>query len=205
MQLTSAAIVLLAWSVLGMSSRAQDATKTASPGQEQLNAKFSTKGNAKARGVDFSISYPSNWIEEEVASPSIVHRFRSPDTDAQMLIAARKLSEKPLSEERIASIIADRNIVEKLVAPKGGVAAFTLAKIGAVPVAIVEAKDSGEHAGAIVTSRMLYLVIIRGDTLATVVCSVGGRSVSEEAVQLGFEIYRPTFKKMLDSVAFESN
>jgi hypothetical protein len=178
---------LILMTVIATLASTNAAAQAADPAREFVDGNrrtFSAKGHPKAKGVNFTIAYPSSWAAAEGERPNIVQKFVS-DGGRGLESAMIITKELPLP----AGVVLEKEDMRDLftlselrgMVPDGAV--FIGAKsteIEGVPAGILEYVMRRERAGVVIQVHTWTLNFISGKVLVQVQFAVGGSAESGE-------------------------
>lgn len=171
--------------------------------QEGKVIKFSVLGHAKAKGANFSIKYPQSWMAKEGERPNVVQNFVSDNGkgfEMTMILTKAIPPDEPLSEADILNYFSSQGLADFV--PQGGkFLRASSTKIEAEPAGLFEYTQRQQRAGMEIEMHIMGLAFFQGRTLVTVMCGVYGSSAGEASRR--FELFRPLFSIMLNSIIFD--
>jgi len=179
------------------------------PAREYLNGHrttFSTKDHPKAKGVHFTIDYPSTWAAAEGKRPNIVQKFVSEGGRGleSVMIITKDLPLPPgtiITEQDQKDLFSPSELPGMLPQDATIVDAQST-QIEAAPAGILEYKIRGERAGITVLVHAWTLSFFSGNTLVQVQFQVGGLPGSESDVSRRMAEFKPLFMLMANSIVF---
>ena len=198
--LIAAALLLLPSSLLA---------QAADPAREFLDGSrttFSTKGHAKANGVNFTIAYPNSWAAAEGERPNIVQKFVSEGGRGleMAMIITKELPLPPgtvLTTEDLKELFSPSELRGMLPSEAIFVDARST-RIEAEPAGILEYTMRVERAGMTWLTHAWTLTFVSGNTLVQVQFHVGGPATSEKDVARRMAAFKPLFTLMANSIVF---
>lgn len=181
--------------------------QAADPAREFLEGShttFSTKGHAKAKGVNLTITYPNSWAAAEGERPNIVQKFVSEGGRGleMAMISTKELPLPPgtvLTTEDLNELFAPTELRQML--PSGAI--FVDARstqIEAEPAGILEYTMRADRAGMTILIHAWTLNFLSGNTLVQVHFQVGGPATSERDVARRMAAFKPLFTLMANSI-----
>lgn len=181
----------------------------ADPAREFLDGSrttFSTKGHAKAKGVNFTIAYPNSWAAAEGERPNLVQKFVSKGGRGleMVMIITKELPLPPgtvLAHEDLKELFVPSELRGML--PDGAV--FVDARsteIEAAPAGILEYTMRAERAGMTLLIHAWTLNFLSSNTIVQIQFQVGGPAGSERDVAQRMAQFKPLFTLMANSVVF---
>ena len=177
--------------------------ETAREFQEGKVVKFSVLGHAKSKGTNFSIKYPQSWMAKEGDRPNTVQSFVSDHgkgLEVVSIITKAIPPEEPFSKADIPSYLSPDQ-VGRDIPPGAKLIRAVSTKIEAEPAAIIEYSIQQDRAGMVLESHIMALQFFQGRTFVMVSFYVGRLSEAEAARR--FELCRPLFFQMINSIVFD--
>lgn len=171
--------------------------------QEGKTIKFTVLGHAKSKGANFSIKYPQSWMAKEGDRPNTVQSFVSDHgkgLEVVSIITKAIPPEEPFSKADIPSYLSPDQ-VGRDIPPGAKLIRAVSTKIEAEPAAIVEYSIQQDRAGMVLESHMMSLQFFQGRTFVMVSFYIGSLSDAETARR--FELCRPLFFQMINSIVFD--
>jgi hypothetical protein len=169
-------------------------------------ATFSTRDHLKAKGVNFTIAYPSGWLASEGERPNIVQKFVS-EGGRGLEMAMIVTKELPLpagtivTDEDMREIFSPAGLQEML--PTGAVfVGAQSTEIEATPAGILEYSMRSERAGMTVLIHAWTLNFLYAQTLVQVQFQVAGSTQSAEEVVRRMATFKPLFVLIANSIVF---
>lgn len=165
---------------------------------------FSTKDHPKAKGVNFTISYPNSWAALEGIRPNIVQKFVSNSGKglASAMILTKDLQLPPgtiVSEAELEDLFAPTEL--RGMVPSGAVFVDAKStKIEGIPAGILEYTSRTERAGMEVEIHVWSLNFVTSDTLVQIFFQVGGLAGTEGDLSLRMAEFKPLFTLMANSI-----
>ncbi len=166
---------------------------------------FSSKGNPKAKGVNFTISYPQSWLASDAERPNIVQKFVSDGGRglASMMILVNDLGLPPgtvLTVEDQREMFSESEM-RSSVPPGATFLDGGLTQIEGIPAGSLDFFMVSERAGIRVASRTWCLNFVGDNKFVQVQFSIGGAATaSERELSAQMEQYKPLFKLMANSI-----
>lgn len=180
---------------------------TADPAREFLDGNrttFNTQNHAKAKGVHFTIAYPSSWAAKEGTRPNIVQKFVSEGGRGQeMALIITKALPLPagtgFTEADLKEFFTPTEMKEML--PAG--AKFINAKqtrIEGLPAGILEFSMRQERAGLAINLQVISYIFIHRSTMVQFQCTVSGLAASQGDISRRMATFKPLFTLMANSI-----
>lgn len=167
---------------------------------------FSTKDHPKAKGVNFTIAYPSTWAAAEGERPNIVQKFVS-EGGRGLEVAMIITKHLPIPPGTVVTEQDQRDQFSsselRAMLPPG--ATFVDAQptqIEAIPAGILEYKMRVERAGMAFMIHAWTLIFLSGNTLVYVQFQVGELDGSDGDVSRRMDAFKPLFFLMANSIVF---
>jgi hypothetical protein len=190
-----------------MSMSNHSIAQPADPAREFLDGyhnTFSTKGHPKAKGVNFTIAYPSSWAAAEGERPNIVQKFVS-DGGRGLESAMIITKEFPLPAGTVLTKqdLRDLFTLSELhgMLPDGAVfVGGKSTEIEGIPAGILEYVIRGERAGVELLFHTWTLNFLSGKILVQVQFGVGAPAESERDVSRRMAAFKPLFVLMSNSI-----
>lgn len=174
-----------------------------------VKSKYSTKGHPKAKGINISIEYPSDWKATEGQRPNIVQRFSDDAKDGitRACVVGIKDTPKVLSllpkEDLVNEAFSDDALKEMV--PKGAV--FISGKqteYDGEPGAWMIYSIEEQRAGMAFKMYILQQIFFYSGKMITVQCSIGGLTQFDDKVHEIFNQYVPLFQQIGNSVVIHN-
>jgi hypothetical protein len=185
----------------------QSAALSADPTREFLDGNrgsFSTKGHPKAKGVNFTIAYPSSWAAAEGDRPNVVQKFVSNGgRGLESVVIITKELPLPAGTVLTKQDLRDLFTLEELREGVPDGALFVGAKsteIEGIPAGILEYVILGERTGVELVIHTWALNFISGTILVQVQFAVAGSVESEHDVSRRMASFKPLFILMANSI-----
>ncbi len=125
----------------------------------------------KAGGLDFSVSYPSNWTSKEGKRPHIVQMFVAPDPGEFFTVTV--LDQQPNGQSANDEFISKDGMMALL--PGGAeMISHTITKLDGEKSGMTECVFKNERAGIKMEMRAVYFAVPIKDKLIILTGSVGG-------------------------------
>jgi hypothetical protein len=181
--------------------------QSADPAREFLDGNrrtFSTKDHPKAKGVNFTIAYPSSWAAAEGERPNIVQKFVSGGGRGleSVMIITKELPLSPgavLTEEDMRDLFTLSELRGML--PDGAIfVGAQSTEIEGTPAGILEYVIRGERAGVEFQIQTWTLNFISGKILVQIQFGVGGPTRSDIGVSRRMAVFKPLFVLMANSI-----
>ncbi len=166
--------------------------------------KYSTEGHPKAKGINISIEYPTNWQRSEGERPNIVQTFTSDESNSftQCLILIKDMpsfmklfSTEELSDEMFTQETLKEMIPESATFIKGEQTKYD-GQSGAWMIYMTQSERAGLTA-EIYTLQHMFLF---SGKLIVLQCGVAGLAGSGATVENEFAQYLPLFQLMGNSI-----
>jgi hypothetical protein len=159
---------------------------------------YSTKGHAKAKGVNMTIRYPLSWKREEASRPNTVQRWTSDGGHGTSFfaIATKQIPRDTLSELK-ETLFTEESIRSTF--PEGTkTIRFAVSKLEQQKVGIYEFESSSERLELTLKFRGILYYFLVDDVLVNVqfMASDGGNGSPEERL----EQIRPLVQMIMQSV-----
>jgi hypothetical protein len=165
---------------------------------------FSTDGHPKAKGVNFTIAYPSSWAAAEGERPNIVQKFVSNGGRGleSAVIITKELPLPPgtvLTKQDLRSLFTLSELRGWV--PDGAVfVGAQSTEIEGVPAGILEYVARGERAGVGLQIHTWALNFISGKILVQIQFGVSGSAESEHDVSRRMAALKPLFVLIANSI-----
>lgn len=166
---------------------------------------FSIKAHPKAKGTDFTISYPIGWKAEEGERPNVVQKFTSDDgtgleTVIVMTLDMRDANGKSPSKRDIDAILNPANGRQQIPDGSKFVSAERISVEGD-PALAIEFVQKSDRAGIALMTQTWSVFFVQGTTLVQVMCMVAGSPDADEAwIGARMAQFKPLFKLMVNSI-----
>lgn len=168
---------------------------------------FSTKDHPKAKGVHFTIAYPSSWSREEGERPNIVQKFVSEGGRGleSVMIITKDLPLSPgtvISEQDQKEFFSPSELRGML--PKGATLVDAQAtSVDGTPAGVLEYTLRAENVGISLPIHAWTLNFISGITLVQVAFQVAGPPTGLESdVSRRMAQFKPLFRLIANSIVF---
>ena len=166
--------------------------------------KYSTEGHPKAKGINISIEYPTNWQRSEGEGPNVVQQF-TPKTSNIFIQCILLIKDQPsfmklFSSEDISDAMFTQETLKEMI-PEG--ATFIKGeptKYDGQPGAWMIYVTQSERAGLRAEMYNLQHMFLYSGNLITLGCSVGGLAGSGATVENEFARYLPLFQLLGNSI-----
>ncbi len=167
---------------------------------------FRTKGHPKAKGVDFSVSFPSSWSNREGNRPNIIQFFQSGAGHGPIMcnLMVKDIplpaGYKPTSEE--LKEFFQPNQLKDMV-PDGGtfIDAKSIVLEGA-PAGMIVSDQTMQRLDLSLTMRMTQFVTIQGSSMIFIQFMVAKIPDSKESLDDLQEKYLPTYRAIANTFVF---
>ncbi len=167
--------------------------------------KYFTEGHPKAKGINISLEYPSNWQRSESDSPNIVQEFMSDTPDGLFLMQCILLiNDQPsfmrvFSSENISDVMFEQETLRELI-PEGasfikGAPTKYDGQPGAWMIYMMESESAGQYAEFYTLQHMF----LYSGKLIVLQYSIGGLLDSVKTVEQEFGRYLPLFQLLGNS------
>lgn len=164
---------------------------------------FSTKNHPKSKGLNMSFKYPDNWISEEGERPNVVQKFTNDDDGYAMCLILTKSLPVPddytITDEEIDQFFTLEE-AGAMIPPGSELISFNKTRIEALPAGILEYRTQGERAGTAIELYIVSYVFIFRNVMVFFQCSVGDIPDHRFRIKQQFELLRPVFKQMANSI-----
>ena len=159
---------------------------------------FRTKDHPKAKGVDFSVSFPASWSRREGNRPNIIHVFQNGAGHGPVMCVLMvkdipvPAGYKPTKEE-IREIFQASELKDMV--PAGGT--FVEAKsivLEDSPAVMLVSDQTRQRMDTSFTMRMTQFVTIQGSSMITIQFMAGKTSDSSESSDDLHKRYLPTYR-----------
>jgi len=181
------------------------ATPTAKEFASGNQAKFSTAGHPKSKGINLVVSYPRSWLAQEGERPNIVQKFFSEHGKGLegAIIVTKNLGVPPgtvISEMELEELFSPAELKDML--PSG--ASFIQAsstKIEGLPAGILEYSTREERAGLTIHTQVVSYIFVHNNTLIQFQCLVStGIHNNQDMLIRKMAEFRPLFTLMANSI-----
>jgi hypothetical protein len=169
---------------------------------------FRTKGQRKAKGVDFQIEYPKSWSSKEGKRPNVIKVFtsrngRGAETILLMVKDIPLPSDYEITEQELDSIFSTQGLREMI--PKG--ASF----ISAQPVTL-DGKKGGmmvfdqtrQRLDVMLHFRGLFFITMYANKMIFIQCMVASGIENQADLEQQFKRLEPLFRLVANSFVIQS-
>lgn len=173
----------------------------------ETKAVYSTSGNAKARGLNITIKYPSSWNAKEGARPHIVQNFTGELVGGVIPICVVAVYELP----NTMKLLIDQGDSEKLLSggasdlipPNAKYLDGASTKIDGQPAVWVKYYCEIERAGQRAHAYSLQFVTYYKGNMVILMCGLSSFDDSVEILRDAFDTYLPLFLKIANGIVIE--
>lgn len=166
--------------------------------------KYFTEGHPKAKGINISIEYPSNWQRSEGERPNIVQTFTSGAsnsfTQCLILIKDQPSFMKIFSSEDISDVMFTQETLKEMVPENATFIKGEQTKYDGQPGAWMTYIMRTERAGIRGEMYILQHMFLYSGKLIMLQCGVGGLAGSGASVEQKFTHYLPLFQLIGSSI-----
>lgn len=147
---------------------------------EGWKQKFLSKGHAKSKGMNITISYPKSWLKAEGQRPNILQKF-APNTNAPMIGVMLQTVELPkdlnrkLNQEEQKEL-ASLELTKMFLPEKATIVSHKITKLDGQICSMTEYTLTAERAGIKIGQKMLTFIIPFNGKLLLINCSSGGEA-----------------------------
>jgi hypothetical protein len=134
-------------------------------------ATFSAANHPKAGGINFSLSYPSNWTAREGKRPHIVQMFVSPDPSEFFNVSVYDLEN---SDQSTYDAIVSKEGIKSLLPEGTEMISHSVTKLDGEVCGMVECVSNSERAGIKMEMRYIYFAVPIQGRVIILTGSIGG-------------------------------
>lgn len=177
------------------------------PAREFLDGNFkifNTLNHPKAKGVHFTIKYPSSWVAYEGERPNIVQKFVSEGGKGFEMSIISTISipvpnDTKFTEEDLKDLFTPDEMKNMIPAGAKFIKA-TQTKIEGLTSGILEYSLRMERVGMTIDVQYVAYVFIWNSTMVQLLCSVNKLATSEVNLSHRMEEFKPLFFLMANSI-----
>jgi len=166
--------------------------------------KYSTEGHPKAKGINISIEYPSNWQRSEGERPNIVQTFTSDESTSytQCLILIKDLPSfmKLFSTGELYDEMFTQETLKEMIPESATFIKGEQTKYDGQPGAWMIYVTQSERAGLTAEIYTLQHMFLFSGKLIVLQCGVAGLAGSGATVENDFTRYLPLFQLLGNSI-----
>jgi len=167
--------------------------------------KYSTEGHPKAKGINISIEYPTNWQRSEGERPNIVQVFNAGASGGFVPSCLILIKEQPsflkhFSSEDISEVMFTQETLKEMI-PEGAIfIKGEQTKYDGQPGAWMVYVTQSERAGLRAEMYNLQHMFLYSGKMISLGCSVGGFANASPTVEQEFTRYLPLFHLIGNSI-----
>ncbi|MCJ7776843.1 MAG: hypothetical protein MUP16_00785 [Sedimentisphaerales bacterium] len=167
--------------------------------------KYSTEGHPKAKGINISIEYPTNWQRSEGERPNIVQVFTAGASGGFVPSCLILIKEQPsflklFSSEDISEAMFTQETLKEMIPEGATFIKGEQTKYDGQPGAWMVYMTHSERAGLRAEIYILQHMFLYSGKLIVLDCSVGGLAGSGATVENEFARYLPLFQLLGNSI-----
>ncbi len=165
---------------------------------------FSSKGHAKAKGVELTIRYPLSWRQLEADRPSIVQKWISDGghgTDIFMVLI-RKLPATPTPQE-LAELFTE-SYAKEMFDDGGKTLSYTTGRLERLPLGIIHFTQTTKRLDVSVDTRGVFYYLVHEDAFIALqfMCYTPG---GPEAKEVRVKQLEPLIKAIVNSLVLPTS
>ena len=167
--------------------------------------KYSTEGHPKAKGINISIEYPTNWQGSEGERPNIVQKFKSDASDGLLRMCLILIKDQPsfmklFSSEDISDVMFEQETLKEMIPEGATFIKGEQTKYDGQPGAWIIYMTRAERAGVTIEMYSLQHLFLYSGKMIVLECSVGGLAGTGATVENEFARYLPLFQLFGNSI-----
>ena len=167
--------------------------------------KYSTEGHPKAKGINISIEYPTNWQGSEGERPNIVQKFKSDASDGLLRMCLILIKDQPsfmklFSSEDISDVMFEQETLKEMIPEGATFIKGEQTKYDGQPGAWMIYMTRAERAGVTIEMYSLQHLFLYSGKMIVLECSVGGLAGTGATVENEFARYLPLFQLFGNSI-----
>ena len=167
---------------------------------------FNTKNHPKAKGINFTITYPESWSAREDQRPDIIQTFVS-ENGSGMETALIQTADIPLPAETVVTtdVINDLlapSALRNMMPPEAKYLHAQRAKVDSKPAGILEFTMQHEKSGQIYSMHAWTLIFIADDHLVRLQFQVEAPEKDKETIANKMARSKPLFALMANRIKF---
>lgn len=176
------------------------ASRPASEMIDRKTIRYTSEGNPKAKGVNFSLSVPISWRQSEADRPNTVQQWVSQNGSGDMYMSVmvkRSDDIRGLRFEDLQQLVAEGGVKDFL-GENDQLIDASAVHIDGAPAIAFHAAMVRESAGTVIASQVKMYQIFDDGAAITLHCSVGRPLQEADAAQERF----PLVEELCDRVAY---